>query len=731
VRALLDFDPTVGLGDAKFARMWAAFETVLRGGDTDTALAEATATGWVRPGVLRAWISQLKSAATRRTPGEETEGPFGVPFFSLSSGLRLVARPMAFRDETLPDVVDVFVEERRRVRFIRREDGMLAPASADPMELAPSSSTLFELRRRDDSLVEAREITVWDEDAETTVISSDDARVRVVLVDAAEQPMVDPPDVPVARYSDRWAVLVRPPRCRISVGDETLWSSEGFSAPPVDLRVDLAAPFTSDAAGVLRLAAPSPFQVLSVNVDGVELALAERGGEYIATGRCPTHGNPTGRVKIRLRGPECERKLRRRVVLQAGAWVRDASSWQRIDPAGEVDVSKITSHGVRLGTPGFVCADRAVLAGHFRSGQLRHGFVPLPRPLAYGEEMLAIDAFNGAQKDDAQRVRLCASVVERRLGTRIATGDGTFLILARPVELDPAAHWLVMWHGGGTLERLPIGLQAGRVDRIAVRSDVVVAALCSGSSVQAVAWRDVWSEQLGDPDRAHRAFLAIRAFQLPFLAQPHRDLILAAACTFPHLAARCWLARDPKYQCPSDALSALELDEGESWVRAVRELLEPAWTACLSDPRKAEAVFDELRRGRHAEDGSGADYHFVVRRLQIVGSANTAALLRALRFPRDAGQRGRLHRRLVADACNAADLISNAGKISMRRLRGLDLGLAREACGALRVSEQRFKDLLLVPPATFASRSANHEPSFRRAALRNALLDACDFNPPE
>src|ERR1019366_3778402 len=103
----------------------------------------------------------------------------------------------------------------------------------------------------------------------------------------------------------------------------------------------------------------------------------------------------------------------------------------------------------------------------------------------------------------------------------------------------------------------------------------------------------------------------------------------------------------------------------------------------------AEAVFDELRRGRNMDD-KGADYDLAARLLRGLGGQSVATFLRALRFPPDAGARDRLHRRLGADCVDDPRVVGPDGKVALVRARRADRHLAQDICTRLGVLPARL-----------------------------------------
>jgi hypothetical protein len=727
VQTLLDPDPDSGLYDNRFAKMWAAFHAVLKGGDRGRALVEALACRWMPNELLEQYLDQLCAAAGKHAAdSDDVEGPIGTPYFEVSPRLRLLILPLAFRDESAPDVVDLFLEGRRRARFIRQSDGSLCPSSSDPIELVATGQTEIELRCRDGSLLEARSVSAWNDD-ELVCVGTKDPSLRVVLLDDVARPEVQPPTVPVVRFGDRWAVVVTSTGCTIRVGGEAIWTDLRDERLPIEVGITLEAPFVAGSPGKLLVMAPPPLRIHAVRIEGCELILAPCDGRWMATGVIdPAPLGPTARVQVVVDGPGGRRSLNRRIALEAGAWVHDGTDWRRIGMTAEIEVARITTRAVRLGLPGFASNDGAILAGHYKAGLAAGRPAPLPQPLGYGEALRAIDARHGAQRDECAQVQLCGAVVRRQLAAGFVSKDSTeYLELVREVEIDPSVHWLFVWHEGGSVERLVPYAQG---DLVSVPPRARAVALCSGTCTQAVAWREAWSAGLDDQSMVHTALLATRALRLPFLASPHRERMLTVASRHPSLVARTWLARDPLHESPSNVFTNLDLDETESWCAAVRELLEPAWTSALADRKFAEAIFDELRRARNTYD-CGADYHLAARLLRGLGGQSVVTLLNALPFPRNPEERNRLHRKLGADCIDDSRAVGPDGKVAIGRARQADRELTRELCLSLGVSMERLGAVLLQQATAPSFLCANHNEAFRRAMVRSVLLTTFPFDP--
>jgi hypothetical protein len=299
VQALLDPDPNAGLYDARFARMWAAFGALLNGGDRSQAVAEVAACGWVPSELIETYVDELKRAGAQRVARSgDVEGPVGTPYFELSPTLRLVVRPIAFRDERVPGVVDLFLDGERRARFLRQRDG---------------------------SLVERRSVNLWSDDDEVVCLDSNDPSRSVVLVDAFERPCVEPSGIPIARYADRWAVVAPSSGCTVRADGEIVWTERHEKPDAIDVQIALGAPFTASSPGTLIVSAATPLRIHAVRVEGHDLSLAECGEQrWTATGVIDAHPlGPSARVHIVVDGPRGRRSARRRMPLLPGAWIRN------------------------------------------------------------------------------------------------------------------------------------------------------------------------------------------------------------------------------------------------------------------------------------------------------------------------------------------------------------------------------------------------------------------------
>ena len=214
----------------------------------------------------------------------------------------------------------------------------------------------------------------------------------------------------------------------------------------------------------------------------------------------------------------------------------------------------------------------------------------------------------------------------------------------------------------------------------------------------------------------HAALLVVRAFALPFLAEPHRSRIRELVQRCPALTARAWLARDPMFGAPPDVLTSLggvfeETDDGseETWLSAIRQLLEPDWNTAYADRTSANAVFDELRRAPAAE--LLGDYRRAARRLFQLGPRSTWGFCESVE-QKTAYLRHGLREDVVRHLCDERPKRGRAPAEDR---------LVSAAATALGVSGERVAAVLALDAHDLAYRSAIHKAPFRRLALRQLL----------
>ena len=713
-------DPTHG--DVGYRRLWEALKRCRTTSPRPTDLELVTTSPWIRPAAVDDLMAILRAAPPEAGAFVDESLPLETPYFDRDS-LELVAVPRAFRPNAPlggQTVVDLFVDGSRRRRYVVQKDKLEA-TTLDPIRLPCAPETRIELRFRDGTpAAPPWAMVLWDEDQPVVELATDDPRTTLLLVEGDIRPVVEPEAVSVQRFGDRWAILAQGP-CTVRVEDEVVWRGGSAPSEAIDLRVSLLKPFEQNGEGELLVEVPAPWKLRKVSIERTPLAcsaLDTTESDFVAHGLVrdvPT--GPNGIVRIVAEDASGTKTVSRRVPLLAGAWMRVAGTWERIPPNAPVDVAAIGgSRRLRFSVPG-TGSSRTLLAGDWTLGRIGDGPAPLPRmPLAYGEPLVACFGNHGALPEDAARQSMCGSVVRRGIGTKLIERAGQwFLCLSEPWNIDPTRHRLVVWRVDGGVQSVPLDAVEG-ASELPLPGPVRAAALHVGGIRQAVAWTEDWSNGLVTEAIAHGALLVIRAFGLPLLAEPHRTLVSNVARAYPALTARTWLARDPLFGAPTDALTELleDHDDGteELWLGAIRQLLEPDWCTAYASKAMANRVLDELKRAALAEPQG--DYKRAALRLFELGPRSTSGLYESVEQSTDA-KRAALKRTIAEDL----------GLCSFRRRRGHPVGdsqLLDEARGALGATLSQFQSLLAKPPTDPAFRSAIHERAFRRVVLRALLL---------
>lgn len=722
VKALLDPDT----GDFSFKQLWAALKRARAQDIAPATTLELQSSPWLRPAAVARAVELLRAGPRAAAETVDDSAPLGAAYVA-EGEVRLSAIPQSFRPDFRwsdgQGVVDLAVDGKKVCRYTLR-DGSLHPTAREPIELPSEPSVALELRYRDGTVAaEPRLLVLWNEEAPVVELRTRERGVSVLLVESEVMPEVLPATARVERFGDRWAVRTEG-ECSIRVDGQVVWSDGERTAEEIDLRMSLLSPFDGEARGELLVDAPAPWRVTAVSVAGATLSLERldvHGTSFTATAvirDLPTA--PTARARVVLSGPGGSRVVQRSVPLSVGAWMRITGTWQRIDSREEVELGVITNaRRLRFSLPGRSGQSVSLLAGDLTLGPIIHGSAPLPEtPLGYGEPLMACSGPHGASAESGTRHALCAAVVNRGRGARFETRDGALaFVLAEPLRhLDPNAHKLVVWLADGgveTVELAPGGTGDQTITELRIPPAARAAALCVRATRQAVAWSADWSNDIRtDAATAHAALLVIRALGLPFLMEPHRSRIVELTERHPGLTARAWLARDPTYEAPTRALDGLleqhDDKSEEIWLDAIRQLLEPHWHEAYAEEPRAREVFDELRRAQGKE--MSGDYKRASRRLFALGPRSTAGLCASV-WQKTDERRQALRESIAADLCEQS---ANPKRTGARRVDRL----VTDAAVALGLSPARIDAVLALDANALPYRSAIHDETFRRLALR-------------
>ncbi len=716
-------------GDHAFVEFWGALKKC-RGlaHAPATALEKIRTSPWLRSSVCDDVLALLRSTPVGDASIADDTAPLGAVRFRRDS-LQLVATPQAFRPTfgfQRESVLDLCINGKHACRYTL-DGGEFRPNDDDPINLPAVPDVAVELRSRERTLVgEPRSFVSWDEAAALVQVPTDEPGRFVLLVESDEAPEVQPVNTIVQRFAERWAVHVHQ-ECTVRVDGNVVWTGGRMREDEIDVSVSLLSPFNVEAAGEILVEAASPWRVTDVNVAGVRLSLSPLDVDrtsFIASGLIqdlPTE--PNVRARIVLDGPRGVRVVYRRLPLAAGAWMHVAGIWERIEPSRVIEKELVTgARRMRFSLPGPVGTTRTLLAGDLSLGPVVNGKSLARWPLGYGEPLTACAGTHGASAESETAHAICRAVVRRGIATEVATnGDAWTLILGEGWRLE-SLHRLVVWFADGKVGVVPLANSEQPVTGISLPAATRAAALCVGSTCQGVGWTADWSVGVATNEAtAYAALLAIRAFGLPFLMEPHREHVRTLATTYPALTARAWLARDPLFDAEKTATgtSALaplleERDDGseERWLSAVRQLLEPDWYLAYGSTKTANSVFDELRRAVTPEPKG--DYRRAADRFFALGPQSTFGFCDSVEQPSN-GHRESLRQSIANQFCETRSVRGRPPKEDR-------LLVAAEA--SLGLPRVRVSALLSLGAAHPSYRSAIHDEPFRRLALRHLLTAA-------